>query len=173
MARSSDPVSYSFEPAEEALRALRALNAPLVLVSSKTRAEMIPIREALGCRDPFIVENGGAVVVPPGYFHFPLDGASCRDGYHLIEFGIPYSRLRRALSDINEILGGGVRGFGDMSPDEVATRTGLSRADARLALQREYDEPFVIDGPVPRLEEVKQLAEASGLRCTSGGRFSH
>lgn len=168
-----DAGSYSFEAAAKALHSLRTLRVPLVIVSSKTRAEIESIRRALGCEDPFIVENGGAVVVPSGYFRFPLDGAIRRDGYHMIEFGIPYTRLRQALADINGMFGGGVKGFGDMSADEVAALTGLTLVDARLALQREYDEPFVLEESPHRLEELKHLAETHGLSCVSGGRFHH
>ena len=168
-----DATTFSFEPAQAALRLLRTRGIPLVLVSSKTRAEMEPIHRALDCRDPFIVENGGGVFVPSGYFQFSLDGAGERGGFHVVEFGSPYAVLRRALTDIHATLGGGVRGFGDMSADEIAALTGLSCAEARLAMQREYDEPFVLEGPPRLLEEVKRLVQARGLRCVSGGRFHH
>ena len=59
-----DGETYSFESATQALKALRMRNIPLILVSSKTRAEMEPLRRRLNHRDPFIVENGAAVFVP-------------------------------------------------------------------------------------------------------------
>ncbi len=34
--------------------------------SSKTRAEMEPLAAAIGADGPLVVENGGAIVVPPG-----------------------------------------------------------------------------------------------------------
>ena len=39
-----DKKTYSFEAAREALTELRARNIPLIVVSSKTRAEIEPIR---------------------------------------------------------------------------------------------------------------------------------
>ena len=41
---------------------------PLVLCSSKTRAEIEAIQRRIGIADPYITENGGAIVAPPGYF---------------------------------------------------------------------------------------------------------
>jgi len=168
-----DAATYSFQPAQEALRELRTRNIPLILVSSKTRAEMREICRALDCHDPFIVENGGSLHVPSGYFQFALDGAVERAGYQKIEFGSPYALLRKALAEINKTVGGAIRGFGDMSLDEVVALTGLNRDHARLAMEREYDEPFLIDGPPRLFDQVRRLAEARGLQCTTGGRFHH
>ena len=165
--------TFSFEAAQQGLRALRANDIPLVLVSSKTRTEIEPIRRELNCQHPFVVENGGAVFVPSGYFQFPLNGAQEHGGYQVIEFGLPYKLLRQVLTDIRNTLGGGIRGFGDMSTDEVAALTGLTPVGAQMAMQREYDEPFVIEGPPGLLDQVRKLAEARGLSCSSGGQFHH
>jgi mannosyl-3-phosphoglycerate phosphatase len=168
-----DPVTYSFDEANEALEVLRGRGIPLVLVSSKTRAEMEPIRSRLASQAPFIVENGGGLFVPEGYFAFSLEGATQRAPYQVIEWGTPYPLLRQALAEIRQAVGDGVRGFGDMTVEEVTRRTGLAAAEAALAMQREYDEPFVIEGSARTLEEIRRLAESRGLRCTSGGRFHH
>lgn len=50
------------------IRSLREKNIPLILASAKTWAEQDKIRADLGLYDPFIVENGGAIVLPKGYF---------------------------------------------------------------------------------------------------------
>jgi mannosyl-3-phosphoglycerate phosphatase len=47
---------------------LKEKNIPLILTSAKTRLEQNKIRKDLGLSDPYIVENGGAVVIPQGYF---------------------------------------------------------------------------------------------------------
>ena len=165
--------TYSYEAAAKALEKMRRMDIPLVLASSKTRAEMEPIRAALGNRGPFIIENGGAVYIPCGLFPFSLPGTSLRGSYYVKEFGTPYEELRAALKDMAHLLGRSMKGFGDMSVEEVSERTGLSHADALLSKQREYDEPFVIDGPAVYIEEFRHLAEARGLVCTRGGRFLH
>ncbi len=168
-----DPLTYSFDAASEALHALQSDEIPLVLASSKTRAEVEPIRFRLNHRQPFIVENGGGLFIPKGLFDFPLEEAALRGPYHVIEIGTPYAELRTALKEIEQRSGFPLRGFGDMSVEEIAERTGLSQPDALLAKQREYDEPFVIEGPATVVEEVRRQINARGLRCTRGGRFYH
>ena len=59
-----DHYTYSFLEALPTVNLLEQLNIPLVLASSKTRAEIIELRSALGNRHPFIVENGAAVFIP-------------------------------------------------------------------------------------------------------------
>ena len=168
-----DAESYSFQAATEAIDEIRARAISLVLASSKTRVEMEPIRYQLNHHGPFIVENGGAAFIPKGYFPFPLEGAALRGPYQVIELGTPYAMLRSALKEIAQALKGSVRGFGDMSIDEVSKRTGLSHPEAVLAKQREYDEPFIVEGPTSQIEDIHRLAAARGLVCTRGGRFHH
>jgi mannosyl-3-phosphoglycerate phosphatase len=47
---------------------LKERNIPLILTSAKTRLEQNMVRKDLGLTDPYIIENGGAVVIPNGYF---------------------------------------------------------------------------------------------------------
>jgi len=62
-----DHSSYSFEAARPALEGLRARRIPVVPCTSKTRAEVEEIRTRLRNRDPFVVENGGAALIPAGW----------------------------------------------------------------------------------------------------------
>jgi mannosyl-3-phosphoglycerate synthase len=54
----------------ELICTLKENNIPVVLASAKTWVEQNKIREDLGLTDPFIVENGGAIVIPKGYFPY-------------------------------------------------------------------------------------------------------
>lgn len=54
--------------ATKLIELLKEKNIPLILASAKTRLEQNKIREDLDLSDPYIVENGGAVVIPKGYF---------------------------------------------------------------------------------------------------------
>lgn len=168
-----DSITFSYEPAMPALAALRSQRIPLVLVSSKTRAEIEPLRRRLSHHDPFIVENGAAVFVPRGLFGFPLERARVRTSYDVIELGLPYSILRDVLKQIEKNVATPLRGFGDLSVDEVMQMTGLGREDAFLAKQREYDEPYLLEGPTALIEEVCRQIVVRGLRWTKGGRFFH
>lgn len=168
-----DSSTYSFEAAREALDQLRARSIPIAIVSSKTQAEIEPLRTRLCNEHPFIVENGGAVVVPSAYFPFQLAAATAHDRYVLVELGTSYSVLRRALKEIEKELGVELRGYGDMSLDEVVSRTGLSRPEAERAMQRHYDEPFVVEDERCPLGALTQAITARGLRWTKGDRFHH
>lgn len=171
-----DSVTHSFEPARSALELLRALSVPVVLVSSKTRAEIEQVRAAMGSAAPFVVEHGGAVFAPTGYFGGTPRGArkhASYPGYDVMEMGTPYPSLRQTLSRVAASSGVELRGFGDMSPEEVGERTGLSRQAAVLAQQRAYDEPFVICGPHAAQGRVLRTIEESSLHWTRAGRFHH
>ena len=58
----------------ELIHTIKENNIPLVLASAKTWVEQNKIREDLGLADPFVVENGGAIIIPKDYFpNFNLD----------------------------------------------------------------------------------------------------
>jgi mannosyl-3-phosphoglycerate phosphatase len=167
-----DTATYSSKAATEALTALKAEGISLVLSSSKTRAEMEPIRKELVHEGPFIVENGGALFIPHGFFpHAPV-GSISRDGYEVIEFGTPYRILRAAIKEIARVLEISIRGFGDMSAEGVSELTGLAPHEAMLAQQREYDEPFVLEDQ-ETFPQICREAAQRGLMCTKGGQFYH
>ena len=167
-----DHTTYAFDAARAALERLRDARVPLVLCTSKTRAEVEPLRAALDNAHPFIVENGGAVYVPVGYFPFGIEGAERRGDYAVVPLGDAYAELTRALASASQASGVEVRGFAEMTDREVAAETGLTLADARLARQREFDEPFVILEPA-RAPELFAAIEREGKRWMSGGRFHH
>ncbi|HUU38442.1 MAG TPA: HAD-IIB family hydrolase [Candidatus Desulfaltia sp.] len=167
-----DHHSYSFESARPALHLLREKRIPLIICSSKTRAEIESIRAALANTDPFISENGGAVFIPEGYFAQELPSARRESGYHVLEFGTPYPRLREVISELQERLPGQIRGFGDLAVEKVMELTGLSAPEAALAKKREYDEPFLLTGTAS-LEAIQETAGAAGLKISQGGRFFH
>ena len=167
-----DHATYSFEPARPALEALAAAGVPIVLCTSKTRAETERWRAALGNAHPFIVENGGAAFVPEDYFGPGVRYDRRDGGYGILEFGRSYAELRRALEAIRAATGLPLRGFGDMTVDEIAERCGFALEDAVLAARREYDEPFV-GADAAALAAVTREAASAGLQIVSGGRFHH
>jgi mannosyl-3-phosphoglycerate phosphatase len=167
-----DHRTYSFEPARPALRLLRKAGIPLIICTSKTRAEAEEIRATLGNADPFIVENGGAVFIPQGYFPGEPVASRLDSGFLVVELGTTYSRILEVFSRMKERLPGRLRGFSDMTVEEVARLTGLSIEQAARAKMREYDEPFILDDPHADLATVKAIAEPAGLSLTQG-RFFH
>ena len=96
-----DSATYSFRPALPALSLIRARNIPLILCSSKTRAEMEEIRRQLNNNHPFVTENGGGIFIPHGYFPIPIDAVES-GGYRLITLGMPYADIRRHFVSLRE-----------------------------------------------------------------------
>jgi mannosyl-3-phosphoglycerate phosphatase len=168
-----DADTYCYDAARPALERLREQAIPLVICTSKTRAEVEPLRYELENAHPFIIENGGALYIPEGYFKTPLTRSSIRNGCHVIEFGVPYSRLREAIRRIEEQVGVSLIGFGDMTIEEIVKATGLARSEAERARQREFDEPFTINGEHPPLEQIREAAAHLGLKVIHGGRLHH
>ncbi len=167
-----DHHTYSFEPALPALKALKEKNIPLIICTSKTRAEIEKWRLELDNDHPFISENGGAIFIPKGYFSHKFCFEKEKDNYLVIELGKPYSQLREILKRIGSSLQLGLKGFGDLSFEEVARLCGFSPEEARLAKQREYDEPFLLDEE-DAIQKVREMANLSNLLVTRGGRFFH
>ncbi len=169
-----DHNNYRWEAARPALEQLQARRMPVVLCTSKTRAEVLPLWEELGLRDPFVVENGGAVYIPRNYFPFPLPKARSDAQFQVLELGEPYQKLVRALDEAAKTGGVQVRGFSRMTDKEVAKLCNLKVAAARLARRREFDEPFVIEKATPqRKERFFNWLRERGLRWREGGRFLH
>ncbi len=169
-----DHATYRCDAAREALALLSERHVPVILSSSKTRAEITAIQRQLGLRHPCVSENGGALFIPDGYFDF-LPGIVRRvAGGVALEFGSPYREVVAALHWAAERLHIPVAGFSDMSVEEVAAVCNLSVEQARLAKMREYDEPFRILAPIKGARSrLRATLRARGFRCTSGGRFDH
>lgn len=167
-----DARTYRHDAAGPALSALGRRRHPVVMCSGKTRAEMEMLARDLGLVAPFIVENGGAIVFPEGAAPGAVPGAVERDGARVLALGAPRAMLVRALAEIAAAAGVEVRGFASLSASEVAELTGLSEAMARSALQREYDEPFLLESS-DALAGLARAAAARGLRLSHGGRFHH
>jgi mannosyl-3-phosphoglycerate phosphatase len=164
-----DGDDYAFDRARPGLRLLAARRIPLVLCSSKTRAEIEFYRKRFGNRAPFVVENGGAVYVPKDYFGFAFEHDRTVEGYSVLELGAPYETLVRALGELRRKTGLALRGFSDMSVEEVAARCALPLCQAARAKQRDYDEPFLIPEP----GAAAAVVAAAEVPVTQGDRFHH
>jgi mannosyl-3-phosphoglycerate phosphatase len=168
-----DHYTYGFEPARPALDLVRKKNIPLILCSSKTRAEMEWYRQKLGVYGPFIVENGAAIYIPQG--SLKIEGVLFREahGYQIVEFGLPYEQLVRSLQELREETGLKLIGFFEMTVEEVERATGLSRDLAELAKQRDYSEPFFWVEEGAPLILLERAVRRRRLNLVKGGRFFH
>jgi mannosyl-3-phosphoglycerate phosphatase family protein len=168
-----DHHSYSWEGARPALEELRRRSIPLILCTSKTRAEVAGLRRAIGNTHPFVVENGGAIVIPSGYFD-GLTGSTRNAKYNTLTLGQPYDKSVRDLRMLARQAGVKIRGFHQMTAAEVARTTGLSPNQARMARQRETAEPFVFqNASSAKIRTFCRLADEHGYSAHRGGRFWH
>lgn len=165
-----DGVHYGCEAAREALDALSAARVPLVLASGKTLAEMEQVARLVAVNAAFIVENGGAIVIPPGFSDEA--GASPAGAAIVVELGTSRTALVAHLADIAAETGARLRGFADLTLEETASLTGLPEPLARLARDRHYDEPFLVEPPAV-LAAIEAGADRRGLRITHGGQWHH
>ncbi len=166
-----DQQSYSYEASLPAIDRVRSSGVPLILCSSKTRAEILPLWESLALRSPFISENGGAIYGPLDYFPFPIPGSIARNGMLVKELGTEIESLRRALEEAAQEYAVKIRPFGAMKLNEIAQMSGLTLEQAALATKREYDEPFLIESG--SREKLFRALRDRGFQVIHGGRFFH
>jgi len=168
-----DRETYSFEPAQAALRLIKEKKLPLILVSSKTRVEMEGYRRRLKNDHPFVSENGGAIFIPKDYFSFQFSHEREWGKYFVLELGTFYPQIIRALEFIKKETGIRIRGFHDLSEEDLVLLSGLTREEAAWAKKREYDEPFLIEGGEREIKIVQKKIRERGLNYVWGGRFHH
>ena len=166
--------TYSFDEALPGIASLKEREIPIILVSSKTRAEIEPIREALGVEDPFVVENGGAAYIPRGTFEETEGVRDASGRFDVVRWGTPYEQVVATLDDVRKTTGARLTGFHDVDAERLASSTGLSIYEARRAKEREFDEPFWFDdGDELRSRKALEMLTSGNLAVTRGGRFYH
>jgi mannosyl-3-phosphoglycerate phosphatase len=170
-----DASTYSFEKARRAIELIRKKGIPLILCSSKTKTEIEYYRKKLGNTHPFISENGGGIFIPEGYFKMRVQSSEFKvietDHYQVIGVGTSYNDLRKALQELRA-EGYDVKGFGDMTPEEIAFKTNLEISEAQMSKERDFDEPFFYYGPDSKIPELLVAIESKGFHYTRGA-FLH
>ncbi|PZD74675.1 Glucosyl-3-phosphoglycerate/mannosyl-3- phosphoglycerate phosphatase [Acaryochloris thomasi RCC1774] len=164
-----DHQTYSYRAALPAIEQLKAQDCPIIFNSSKTQAEQAVLRDALDIQDPFIIENGSAVVIPSGQLEHPAHALTAQ----IKVFGPPYAELTAQLDRIRQQHGFCFRGFADLSAETIAEMTGLSVPEATAAKQRSGSEPLYWDDSESAYDAFVDALAELGLQTTQGGRFRH
>jgi len=166
-----DHFSYSFKSALPALATLRKLEIPLIPNTSKTITETLELRKQLGCDDPFVVENGSAIVLP--HSQFPELETTEINGYagHVLTLGIKHQRILDLLEDLRGRFK--FTGFSDMGTSQIRELTGLSTQEALQAKERYYSEPLQWQDSEKARSAFAAALHERGLRSLQGGRFLH
>ena len=148
--------SYDWQAARPALEALREVGIPLILNSSKTRAEMVAICEEMELDTPCIAENGGVV-------HGIGNAASVS----------ARAELLKVLRHMREEEGFSFEGFADWSLANVMEQTGLLPEAAQRAMQRDATEPIVWQDSADHLELFRERLAQEKIALVKGGLFWH
>lgn len=161
-----DHHTYSYAPALAALAEIKQRDYPLILCSSKTRAELIALHQELDLATPFICENGAAVYWQDNKSDSPEQATWAHQAF---------SPPRETLIDVIQTLRAQYHyrftGFHDCFPAQIAELTGLNLKQAELAATRDYTEPLLWQDSDENLQRFSaQLAEKN-LRAVQGGRF--
>ena len=154
---------YSFEPASKTIEELKKFGIPIVFCSAKTRAEQEFFRRKMGINDPFIVEDGSCIYVPPNYFGKRI--WDHRNGYEAKVLGVEYEEIVRRIEELRETYR--ILSYHFMSLEEVAKVTGLSLELAKLAKKREFSET-IVEAEEEALEKLRRY-----FNVVIGGRFVH
>jgi len=168
-----DSNTYSYQKSLAAINRVREASIPIIFCSAKTRAEQETYRRELALFHPFVVENGGAIFIPRDYFPIQFDYHRAVDDLLVIELAMPRNRVRKLLAEIARENGFRFTGFTDMSAVKVAEITGLTLESAKLAGQREYDEPVEFDSSGKDIGEFLAKLGEAGLNWSRGGRLYH
>jgi mannosyl-3-phosphoglycerate phosphatase len=165
--------TYSKKAALPSLEKISEFKIPLIIVSSKTRAEIEPMLDLPAMAKIFIAENGSAV-----FFHKDLglnlgEDAPVFNDYSAIILGERYENILKGIRQARKQCGIQIQGFSEMSVSEISKVTGLDMQSATLAKAREFSEPFLFDGDTADIVSFINALKEKGISCVQGGRFLH
>ena len=153
---------YDLTPALDTIALLKKNKIPIILCTSKTASEVRQIRSEIGIRDPFIVENGGAI------YGYSLDSDS---EWELI-LGRNYKELRGILNQISKDIEYELRPLNELKLIEIKELTGLDDEQISLALDRHWSVPFLTP-PDQYTDKLVKLKTKYGVNIYKGNRMSH
>lgn len=167
-----DHHSYGFSAAEPLLSRLEQNNIPVIPATSKTYAELIPLRDSLDNHHPFIVENGAGIYIPQDYFPEQLDQPII-DGYYLKKLSQPRSTWQSILQHLKRSFPNEFITFAELGTHGISTSTGLSLEGAQQANLRSFSEPVLWKSTEQRKRAFIASLQEAGANVLQGGRFLH
>jgi len=159
---------YSFHEADDTLTYIKSQKIPLIIATSKTYSEVVHLQEKLQIQSPFIVENGAGIFIPSD--SILATNITADESYIKISQAQSYLELRLFFKQLQHRYA--IKGFGDMTTEEVMELTSLDEGSAQNAMKRDFTEPFILEGEVDILALAKEVYD-EGLDVVKGGRFYH
>ncbi len=163
---------YRYDEALPVLKELKNRQILVIPVTSKTRAEVEGLRQEIGLSDPFIVENGSGIFVPFPDERFVISQLEIQGNYHRQLLGCNYIEAKQGLKNISGDLNIELKGFADLTAEELISLTGLSLKEAKLAKTRDFTEPFVTPKNIS-VDRLTDVINQRGFKVVLGDRFSH
>lgn len=163
------------ENARAVVENLQEVGAAVVLYTSRSRAELEPIRKHLGITAPFITESGSAIFTPIGHNPFSAPLGEKDGGYFVDQLGSPYVQARAGLRVIANVISHPLKGFGDFTVTQLQRSQKISEEAAHQAKAREFSEPFMTPkavDPAMLLEAAEEMGFSVVLRDAEESRFS-
>lgn len=167
--------TYSPAVARPALERLIAAGVQIVFCSSKTAAEQRALCTELGLPGIWAIVENGAAVIAPKYAALvsanewvPVEHDA---GRAVRVLGMKRGEILLRLGRVGQRVGLKLRGYSDISDAELAAMTGLDKAAAARARQRDFSETLIDDLPEPIWQQLEPEFSAQGLECRHGGRF--
>ncbi|MFY8273529.1 HAD-IIB family hydrolase [Pseudoalteromonas sp. SSDWG2] len=168
-----DHHTYKCDEALPLLTQLEQAGVPVVINSSKTAAEIIPICQKLNIHDPFIAENGAVLYIPKNWFSSAPEGARHEQNYWVVPFSPQKATFLKVLEVLKAHFGDYFSSFTELGLEGVGKLTGLEGEALALAFNREYSEPLYWQGDAMQLREFSAAVKAMGYDVLKGGRFVH
>lgn len=158
--------TYSMDLSMEGVDLLKKNSIPLVLVSSKTYAEMTEIMEQAGLYNHFAFENGCGIAIPDG-----------TGGYTTEISGPGTPVLEKRLVMIEDITQKKLTSILTLTEQEISSYSGLDMHRSALAKKRIATLPFITGDHSllsdSELDDLNIQLAGTGLEVTRGGRFNH
>ena len=169
-----DHNTYCFKAAKGALKRIKALAIPLLICTSKTKDEIELYKLKMGIDFPFIAENGGAIYIPKAEHKLAYKTDSQDERYSIIQLGVERSELREVFFALKKKLKVTMTALSEMTVKEIMDLTSLPENEAKLAIKRDFSEPFIISD-IDFIHEESILSEFTnrGYTVVKGGRFYH
>ena len=169
----TDIITGKYGTTKALVRKLKAKNIPVVLCSAKTRAEQVEVRRQMSVRDPFVVENGGAIIIPKNYFRSSFMAYKNTANFKnciVIKLGKPAPLVRSKLNLIRKKFKIEFTGVSDVSIKKLSHLTGLTAKSALRMANREYGETILSIDPKDA-SRFSMMAHETGLKVIHGGRY--
>lgn len=150
-----DHHDYSFAEVLPVLDRMDECGIPMVVNTSKTRAEWVAMRSRFGNENAFIVENGSALY----------------EGDAVTVYGTARAEILKVLVELKKDFQ--FTGYADVELEQIMEWTGLDRISAFRSADREFSEPLVWEDTPEKEEAFCEEIQKRGLQTLRGGRFLH